>query len=241
MIFSSFLKDKEIEFQHPCPYTSQQNGIVERKHRHIVEMGLTLLAQASMPLRFWWDAFVSAVYIINRLPTPVLDHLSPWEKSFQRKPNYFSLKSFGCACFPCFRPYQTHKFQFHSTLCVFLGYNETHKGYKCLSSSGRTYISRDVIFNEIEFPFKNGFLTTSQPKQQNFETIIPFPSSPTRFSPFFHHLHLLPHPMVLLFLNVQPPWQHLPISLVQIKLQFQMNSMEHHLSPSRHQAQILYM
>ena len=79
-------------FRHPCPHTSQQNRIVERKHRHIVEMGLTPLAQASMPLRFWWDTFVSAIYIINRLPTPILNHLSPWEKAFQRKPNYFFTK-----------------------------------------------------------------------------------------------------------------------------------------------------
>jgi hypothetical protein len=35
-----------------CPYAHQQNGSVERKHRHIVEMGLSLLAHASMPLKY---------------------------------------------------------------------------------------------------------------------------------------------------------------------------------------------
>ncbi|KAE8698983.1 hypothetical protein F3Y22_tig00110597pilonHSYRG01225 [Hibiscus syriacus] len=39
-----------------CPHTSQQNGVVERKHMHIVETVLTLLAQASMPLTFWSHA-----------------------------------------------------------------------------------------------------------------------------------------------------------------------------------------
>ncbi|MDV3143313.1 MAG: DDE-type integrase/transposase/recombinase [Sweet potato little leaf phytoplasma] len=77
--FTSFLQANGIEFRHPCPHTSQQNGVVERKHRHIVEMGLTLLAHASMPLAYWWDAFSSAVYIINRLPTPTLGDISPWE------------------------------------------------------------------------------------------------------------------------------------------------------------------
>ena len=42
-----------------------QNGRAERKHRHIVEMGLTLLGQAHMPLKFWSDAFQLAVYLIN--------------------------------------------------------------------------------------------------------------------------------------------------------------------------------
>ncbi|MDV3193968.1 MAG: DDE-type integrase/transposase/recombinase, partial [Sweet potato little leaf phytoplasma] len=92
--FAPFLKTKGIEFRHPCPHTSEQNGIVERKHRHIVEMGLSLLAQASMPLRYWWDAFVTATFIINRLPTPILDHLSPWEKAFWKNPRLQILQSF---------------------------------------------------------------------------------------------------------------------------------------------------
>ena len=46
---------------------------------HIVELGLTLLAQASMPLKFWWNAFSVAVFIINRLPTQALSHESPYE------------------------------------------------------------------------------------------------------------------------------------------------------------------
>lgn len=46
-----------IKSRFSCPYTSAQNGRAERKHRHIVETGLTLLEQASMPLHFWWDAF----------------------------------------------------------------------------------------------------------------------------------------------------------------------------------------
>ena len=35
-----------------CPHTSQQNGMAERKHRHIVKTGLALLAHSSLPLRF---------------------------------------------------------------------------------------------------------------------------------------------------------------------------------------------
>lgn len=117
--FESLLKGYGIEFRHLCPHTSQQNGIVERKHRHIVEMGLSMLAQASMPLHYWWDVFSSAVFIINCLPTPILGNISPWEKAFQQLPDLASLRIFGCACFSCLRPYQSHKFQFHSSKCVF--------------------------------------------------------------------------------------------------------------------------
>jgi hypothetical protein len=40
-----------------CPHTHQQNGAIERKHRHIVETGLALLSHAHLPLKFWDDAF----------------------------------------------------------------------------------------------------------------------------------------------------------------------------------------
>jgi hypothetical protein len=48
----------------------------------------------------------------------------------------------------------THTLQLRSTRCVFLGYSNVHKGFKCLDIySGRVYISRDVIFNENVFLF----------------------------------------------------------------------------------------
>lgn len=42
--FFDFLVRYDIQHQLSFPYIPQQNGVVERKHRHIVEMGLCLLA-----------------------------------------------------------------------------------------------------------------------------------------------------------------------------------------------------
>lgn len=64
-----FLKTNGIHYRISCPWTQQQNGMVERKHGHIVETGLTLLAQASMPLKYWDETFWTFAYKINRLPT----------------------------------------------------------------------------------------------------------------------------------------------------------------------------
>ena len=153
--FVSYLSDQGIQFRHPCPYIHHQNGRIERKHRHIVETGLTLLAQAHMPLKFWWNAFHTATYLINRLPTPVLNNQSPFEKLFHKSPDYTFMKVFGCSCYPYLRPYNHHKLQFRSGKCVFLGYSSLHKGYQCLHPSGRVYISNHVIFDESSFPFKS--------------------------------------------------------------------------------------
>ena len=94
------LKQLGIQFRHSCPHVHHQNGRAERKHRHIVEIGLTLLAQASMPMSFWWHAFSTAVFLINRLPTQVLSHKTPYELVYGHVPNFHFLKVFGCACFP---------------------------------------------------------------------------------------------------------------------------------------------
>ena len=117
-------------------------------------MGLSLLAHATVPLKFWDDAFLTAVFIINRLPTLVLNNDSPFFRLFNTKPDYTFLRTFGCAYWPNLRPYNTKKLQFRSKQCVFLGYSNLHKGYKCLDpASGRVYISRDVLFDEKIFPF----------------------------------------------------------------------------------------
>lgn len=70
-VFSYFLVSHGIVHRFSCPHTHQQNGLVERKHRHIVENGLTLLAKASLSFEFWGEAFRTIVYLHNRLPTLV--------------------------------------------------------------------------------------------------------------------------------------------------------------------------
>jgi hypothetical protein len=93
-----------------CPHT-QQNGVVERKHRHIVEMGLSLLAHASMPLKYWDEAFLAATYLINRIPTKVLAYDTLIHKLLGATPDYSSFRVFGCVCWPNLRPYNSHKLQ----------------------------------------------------------------------------------------------------------------------------------
>lgn len=100
-----------------------------------------MLAQASMPLKYKDEAFLSAVHIINRLPSPNLSNISPFQLLFQSPPTYDHLKVFGCVCFPNLRPYNSHKLQFKSIPCIFLGYCTQHKGHRCLNPLGRIYIS----------------------------------------------------------------------------------------------------
>jgi len=97
------------------------------------------------------------------------------------------LRTFGCACFPFLRPYNAHKLNFRSQECVFLGYSSSHKGYKCLSSSGKIYISKDVIFNEHRFSYCDIFQQQPIPVSSlsQYFTLNPdlSPLSPTPLTP----------------------------------------------------------
>ncbi|KAK9217646.1 hypothetical protein WN943_006274 [Citrus x changshan-huyou] len=94
-IFEPYLKREGITLRHSCPYLHEQNGKIERKHKHIVETGLTLLTQAKMPLKYWQEAFTHAVFIINRLVSPVIGNKTPFELVYSLKPDSSQVKVFG--------------------------------------------------------------------------------------------------------------------------------------------------
>lgn len=184
-----------------CPYTPQQNGRAERKHRHIVETGLAMLFNAHIPASYWVDAFTSATFIINRVPSSLLENKSPYELLMKRLPQYSNFRVYGCLVFPYLRDYARHKLEPRSLPCVFIGYSSTHKGFRCLDpSTNRICITRHARFDEASFPFK-GITTPTDLTDLVLSTflddtsILPFtptdpptaspspPSSPNTFGP----------------------------------------------------------
>ena len=173
-IFRSFLDANGISLRVSCPHTSQQNGIAEQKHRHIREIGLSLLHQVLLPRHLWLEAFSTAVFLINRLPTPVLSGRSPYEALFGIRPDYSFLRTFGCSCYPFLGDYGQDKLTPKTRRCVFIGYSTIHKGYRCFdSSSGRIFISRHVVFNETKFPYGLSSATPTVVSQSITPTRLP--------------------------------------------------------------------
>ena len=191
---TSFLHDSGISHRVSCPYTPQQNGLAERKNRHVIEMDLALLHQSGLPMCFWDDAFATATYTINRIPSVVLKFISPYEKLLSSKPNYLEMKAFGCLCYPHLRPYNNNKLEFRSVAATFMGYSGSHKGYKALLPSGKVVITRDIVFDELTFPHHNTPVNShvSCPTQHSA-----IPVSPTHFlpvTPAHTRLHHSPAP-----------------------------------------------
>lgn len=64
----NFLKEKGIQHQSTCRDTPQQNGIAERKNRHLLEVGWAIMFSMNVPKYLWGDAILTS-YWINKMPT----------------------------------------------------------------------------------------------------------------------------------------------------------------------------
>ncbi|WZZ15661.1 hypothetical protein YC2023_108750 [Brassica napus] len=147
--FKQHLSQHGILHQTSCPYTPQQNGVAERKNRHLMEVARSLMFQSNVPKRFWSDAVATACYLINRTPTKVLNEKAPFEVLNRYKPALDYLRVFGCLCFVLKPGEMINKLEARSTKAVFIGYSATQKGYKCYDPiARRVLVSRDVKFLE---------------------------------------------------------------------------------------------
>lgn len=147
-------------------HTPKHNGKAERRHKHIVEIGMLLLHSTPLSTSYWSYAFLTTIYLINQLPTPVLGNQSPFHILFKQSSNYEKLQPFGCLCFLWLRPYNTKKLAPKSRPYIFLGYSNTQSTYKCLYFiTNRVYVSRHVRFIPNVFPSKELQLTDPSASQ----------------------------------------------------------------------------
>ena len=123
--FISSMSQHEILHQSSCAHTPQQNGVVERKNRHLVEIARTLLLHCHVPFHFWEDVVFTACYLINRMPSSVLHDQIPHSLLFPDQPLYFlPSRVFGCTCFVHILTPGQDKLFAKATKCIFLGYTD---------------------------------------------------------------------------------------------------------------------
>ena len=169
--FTTYMAQNGMLHQSSCVHTPQQNGVAERKNRHLLEVTRTLLFEMRVPKVFWGDAVLTACHLINRMPSHVLDGCTPHATLFPTTPPFpVAPRVFGCVCFVHQLSPGTDKLDPRAIKCVFLGYSRTQKGYRCYSPSlRRFFVSADVTFFE-STPFYSESHTINDP-----EFMIPLP------------------------------------------------------------------
>ena len=151
--FGVFLSDQGILHQTSCPDTPPQNGVAERKNRHILEVARSLMFTMNVPKFLWSEAVMTATYLINRTPSRILGMKSPCELLLGENKFVVPPKLFGSTCFVRDHRPSVGKLDPRAVKCVFLGYASGQQGYKCwCPSEKRRFVSMDVTFRESE-PF----------------------------------------------------------------------------------------
>ncbi|CAN1239948.1 Retrovirus-related Pol polyprotein from transposon TNT 1-94, partial [Linum grandiflorum] len=160
----AFYQSHGILYQQSCLGVSEQNGVVERKNRHVLELARAILLQTNVPSTFWPEVVSTVTYLINRQPSATLGHVSPYMKLFGKSPQYSFLRTFGCVCYVLLPRTERTKLTSKAAKCVFVGYSEHHKGYLCYDPiQRRVRIAYHVIFMERIFYYSSSSSSSSTP------------------------------------------------------------------------------
>jgi hypothetical protein len=153
--FTSYCTARGIKMQHIVPYTSQQNGVAERKNCTLKEMINCMIQSKGLSLRYSTKAIIFSNYIVNPTPIKTLKNITlekAWTKINQDVSYLYLFRSEAWAHIP---DEKKKALLPKSEKCIFVGYPEDVKGYKFLQShSNEIIIRRDVKFDENLLAYK---------------------------------------------------------------------------------------
>ncbi|KAI7815493.1 Retrovirus-related Pol polyprotein, partial [Rhyzopertha dominica] len=154
--FKQYLNTKGILHRLTIPGTPQQNGKAERLNQTLLNIVRCLLLQSGLPSTFWAEALAAANFIRNRCPTKAIKLQIPYELWSKKKLTadcVNTIKVFGCKAWA--HNLEGRKLDAKAIECINLGFQDNMKGHRLWDLNRRKIIlSRDVIFEEDNFPFK---------------------------------------------------------------------------------------
>jgi transposase InsO family protein len=144
-----FLEEEGIKHEFSSPYTPQQNGVVERMNRTLLDIARTMLDQYKTPDQFWVKAINTACYSINRLYLHRVLKKPSYELITGKKPNVSYFRVFGSKCFILIKRGRNSKFAPKAVKGFLLGYDSNTRTYRVFNKSiGLVEVSCDIVFDE---------------------------------------------------------------------------------------------
>jgi len=183
---TNLFSSKGIIHQKTCIETPEQNGIVEHKHQHILNVTRVLLFQANLPFIFWNFVVLHVVFLINCIPTHLLQNMTLIEKLNGTLYDISSLHVFGCLCYSSTITSHRKKLDDRVVSAIFLGFQPHIKGYLFLNlKNHKIEISSHTIFYENYFPYKMKDDDNVSPNNLS----LPVPQSYNSTNDFFSNNH----------------------------------------------------
>lgn len=145
--FQAFCETQGIQKHLMAPYSPQQNGVVERRNRTLMEMTRSIMKHMDVPNWLWGEAVRHSTYVINRVATRSLNIQTPYESFKKKKPNVNHLRVFGCVCYAKSEAPHLRKLDDRFRALVHLGVEPGTKAYHLYDPNVRkVVVSRDVVF-----------------------------------------------------------------------------------------------
>ncbi|GJT47064.1 retrovirus-related pol polyprotein from transposon TNT 1-94 [Tanacetum coccineum] len=147
----AYFKEEGIEHQTSTPRTPEQNGVVERWNRTLVEAARTMLSASKLPLSFWAEAVATTCYTQNRSILISTHGNMAYHIINDRKPSIKYLHIFGCICYITRDGENLDKMKEKGDLCVMVRYSTQSKGYRVYNK--RTHLivkSIHIKFDKIK-------------------------------------------------------------------------------------------
>ncbi|GJU25109.1 retrovirus-related pol polyprotein from transposon TNT 1-94 [Tanacetum coccineum] len=139
-----------ITHEKTVPRTPQQNGVVERRNRTLVEAARTMLIFSKAPLFLWAEAVATACYTQNRSLIHTLHNKTPYELVHDKKPDLSFLCIFGALCYPTNDSEDLGKLKAKADIGFFVGYAPNRKGYRIYNKRTRQIMETiHVTFDEL--------------------------------------------------------------------------------------------
>ncbi|GJU26681.1 retrovirus-related pol polyprotein from transposon TNT 1-94 [Tanacetum coccineum] len=147
---TDFYESVGITHEKTVPRTPQQNGVVERRNRTLVEAARTMLIFSKAPLFLWAEAVATACYTQNRSLIHTLHNKTPYELVHDKKPDLSFLRIFGALCYPTNDSEDLGKLKAKADIGFFVGYAPNRKGYRIYNKRTRQIMETiHVTFDEL--------------------------------------------------------------------------------------------
>jgi hypothetical protein len=150
--FINYCNDTGVRRHLTTPYSPQQNGVLERQNQTIIGVARSMLKTTGMPGRFWGEAVMTVICLLNHSPTRNVNGKTPYQAWHCKKPTVHHLWVFSCVAYMKITQPHLTNLDDRGLKMVFIRYEPGSKVYRLYNpTDGRVHVSHDVIFNENTF------------------------------------------------------------------------------------------